>query len=161
MNRGPRRIRRRSHIVHYRDISSSKRVIKKSVCSKARNTSLLTTAEKDRSRSSSPEIETSVAFHYSSDDEAEGRTTSSDHKKRQQKASDNWSEIRDQLLHAVVESSVPFSGALCRVCNNIAVAKCGDCGPLTFYCSDHVESMHSQVNIFHRPQIWSAVSQTQ
>ncbi len=31
--------------------------------------------------------------------------------KRQQKAANNWSEVRDQLLHATVESSVP-SGVL-------------------------------------------------
>ena len=74
--------------------------------------------------------------------------------KRKQKSADNWSEIGDQLLHASVESGIPFPGSLCIDCEKPAVAVCLDCGSQVYYCDEHVTSEH---NIFHRPYRWNVI----
>ena len=78
----------------------------------------------------------------------------SSYSKRQQKAASNWSEVRDQLLHATVESSVPSGVFSCVVCQEKADIVCLDCGPHAYYCIAHVESVHLGMNIFHMPQVW-------
>lgn len=75
---------------------------------------------------------------------------------RQQKSPDHWSEIRERLLHAAVETyGSPYSGVNCTVCDNTVTAACYDCWPWAYFCEDHVEEIHSKsINIFHIPQIY-------
>ena len=74
---------------------------------------------------------------------------------RQQKSADHWSEIRECLLHAAVETyGFPYSGVNCTVCDHTATAVCYDCGLRAYFCDDHVERFHSKsINIFHIPQV--------
>ncbi|XP_064406478.1 uncharacterized protein LOC135351424 [Halichondria panicea] len=80
--------------------------------------------------------------------------SSSAYEKRQQKAADNWAEVRVQLLRASVETGIPSPCSVCAECEEPAVAICRDCGPQAYYCANHVDSVHSLTNIFHRPFLW-------
>ena len=73
---------------------------------------------------------------------------------RQKRASEAWTEIREPLRMAYVESSVPGIECQCIICNLPATFMCRQCGPQVFYCAKCTESQHSLVNIFHRPQLW-------
>lgn len=85
-------------------------------------------------------------------------TRSSTYSRREEKAAANWSEVREQLLNASVETSIPISSALCIVCDHPADTVCLDCGAHAYYCSEHVENVHSKTNIFHRPRLWKVSS---
>ena len=73
---------------------------------------------------------------------------------RQQRASEAWNQIREQLRWAFVESSVPSIRCLCSVCNLQANVMCKQCGPQVFFCTSCAESQHLSHNMFHRPQLW-------
>ena len=73
--------------------------------------------------------------------------------KRQEKLSDAWSQIRDRLHTALIESSVPNLGS-CISCSQTAVVICQQCGPQAVYCEGCTESLHLTCNIFHRPQVF-------
>ena len=73
---------------------------------------------------------------------------------RQKRASEAWTEIREQLRMTYVESSVPGIECKCTLCNLPATVMCRQCGPQVFYCAECTESQHSLVNIFHHPQLW-------
>lgn len=75
---------------------------------------------------------------------------------RQRKAADHWSEIRDQLQHVAVETGIPPSNVCCIMCDVLAIAVCADCSPQAYFCQEHVELIHSKINLFHRPDIWKA-----
>ena len=66
-------------------------------------------------------------------------THTSTYIRREEKATANWSEVREPLLNASVENSIPVSSALCVVCDNPVDTVCFDCGAHGYYCSEHVE----------------------
>ena len=109
----------------------------------------------------SPDVLISSEWHdYDPESSGQDDTTfpdtvsSSAYEKRQQKAADNWAEVRVQLLRASVETGIPSPCSVCAECEEPAVAICWDCGPQAYYCANHVDSVHSLTNIFHRPFLW-------
>ena len=88
----------------------------------------------------------------------EGCTHASAYRKRQQKSVSAWLSVRDQMLRASIECSVPSSNAKCFKCEDkLAVIICLDCGPQACYCEECVESAHSKENILHKPRIWKVL----
>ena len=159
-----KRMRLRSGSLTYLDVSSSKRFCKKKVPLGCRAVAKPMPADTD------PQEDVTdadcVDDYGLEDDDAymlfgssiHEEDTRDDYMKRQAKASDNWSAIRDQLVHSVVETSCPVcpdvGPGVCIECQQAAVCVCTDCGPNAIYCLDHIEVYHAQVNIFHQPLIW-------
>jgi len=76
---------------------------------------------------------------------------------RQERLSEAWSQIREQLRTAFIESSVPSIGATCSSCDQVAVVVCQQCGPQVVYCEECTESHHLTRNIFHHPQLCQVI----
>ena len=65
-----------------------------------------------------------------------------------------WSKIRNQLLKAAVSCSELPANQLCIVCNEPALLRCQQCGPLIHYCDQCFSKQHNNVNLFHVAEKW-------
>ena len=105
--------------------------------------------EDNGSERDSPDHYSQVHEELTSEDEECSKTSS--YRKRQQRSASAWQQVRNQLLRASIECSVPSASAACVVCESVAVIICPDCGSQAQYCEDCTESVHSRQNIFHKP----------
>ena len=89
--------------------------------------------------------------HYSQVHEKldEKCSKTSSYRKQQPRSASAWQQVRNQLLRASTEYSVPSATAACVVCESVAVIICPDCGSQAQYCEDCTESGHNRQNIFH------------
>ena len=69
---------------------------------------------------------------------------------RQERLSEAWGGIREQLRVAVIESSVPNDNCLCCLCSKAGHIFCKQ----AYFCQPCIESQHSMCNIFHSPVVW-------
>ena len=137
--------------VSFIDISPSKRQ-RRRVCS-------LENAENSPKNQPAPLppddlVELDIDDNRDSAEETEETSRHRSYQQRQQRASEAWTEIRDLLCMAYVESSVPGIECHCILCNAPATVMCQQCSPQVFFCTECTESQHSVLNIFHRPQLW-------
>ena len=72
--------------------------------------------------------------------------------KHQQHLADNWTEVRDQMLHAAVECEIPSPLSTCILCKEPATVTFKVWVPVIF-CVECTEALHYTQNIFHIPQL--------
>ena len=71
------------------------------------------------------------------------------HAVKQQVSACAWGQIRSVLRKAVVESSAMPKNQVCILCSKMALYRCIQCGPNSYYCCDCFGQAHKSVNIFH------------
>ena len=147
------RVRPVAAAVSFTEISPSKRPRRRK-CTQQRHsprgiTLLNNSIESSGSPRSESEIEESSGIDLATQDTCSSRS----YLQRQEKLCDAWSQIRENLLTALIESSVPKVGTNCRTCNQVAVIICQQCGPQAVYCEECTESLHLACNIFHHPHL--------
>ena len=87
-------------------------------------------------------------------EDVENQGARSLHEIKQIANAESWGKIRERLLKAAVESSIPPPGQSCSVCANCAQYRCVDCGPTIYYCEACLGDSHLMRNIFHCAEIW-------
>ena len=159
------RISRKSYSTNYLEVSpSKKRPLRRRVvsfvysnptpsvnsCSSSTSTTTSSGITDARlaqaSRYASPDLIADLTFHnFDGNPSVQGQSYSD----RQQKAAEQWAEIRDQLQRVIVETRIPPADFKCVMCGDLAVVVCDDCSSMALFCKEHVEQAHLNHNIFH------------
>ena len=73
---------------------------------------------------------------------------------RQERSTEHWERIRDDIFKAFMKSSLPPSNWKCVECGSDGAIRCQSCGPFVFYCHECAVRLHKSTNIFHLLEIW-------
>ena len=65
-----------------------------------------------------------------------------------------WEAVRQRLLEAVTEAQGMPLNQLCMLCDSPASVRCKQCGPLSYYCLECFEQVHSSINFLHAAESW-------
>ncbi len=80
---------------------------------------------------------------------------STEYEKREVRSAEAWAAIRSGLVKRVIETAAHPEYHCCQICQaKDAPVWCQDCSAT--YCTKCALELHSSINLFHMPTLWSA-----
>ena len=101
-------------------------------------------------------FDVNTADYEQSDDSDGGKTSTTNHYQRLQRAEHAWSKLREGALATTFENQASWFDESCQFCESeTGVCRCLDFGPLVSSCKSCAVARHARYNIFQRVEILS------